>query len=125
MLRVGENLRHALSEILTRGELDDKLPPGATVTVSAVDVSPDLRHADMFVMPMMGAQEAAVLDALNASTGALRTRLAGMVRMKYMPKLVFRLDVSFDEADRIETLLRSDRVRQDLKDEDNGPASDR
>lgn len=125
LLRVGENLRHALSEILTRGELDDILPAEAAVTVSAVEVSPDLRHADVFVVPMMGVQEKAVLEALNGAAGALRTRLAGKVRMKYMPKLVVRLDTSFKEAERIEALLKSDRVSQDLKDEDDGAASDR
>ncbi len=127
LLRVGENLRHALSEIMARGELDDSLPTGATVTVSAVKVSPDLRHADVFVMPILGAQENAVLDALNRDAGSLRTRLAGMVRMKYMPRLVFRIDPSFAEADRIEALLRSERVQRDLKtgkDGGDGSASD-
>jgi len=127
LLRVGENLRHALSEIMARGELDDSLPAGATVTVSAVEVSPDLRHADVFVMPILGAQENAVLDALNRDAGSLRMRLAGMVRMKYMPRLVFRIDPSFAEADRIEALLRSERVQRDLKtgkDGGDGSASD-
>jgi len=117
LLRVGENIRHALAEILARDEIDDPELSARSITVSAVEVSPDLRHADVYVVPLMGEGSEATLAALNRHAGAFQKALGRTVRMKYLPRPTFKLDTSFAEADRIESLLRSERVRRDL-DED-------
>lgn len=114
LLRVGEAIRHALAAILARDELRDPELSGAAITVSAVEVSPDLRHAEVFVMPLLGRNSEAVIAALNRNAPRLRAGVARAVTLKYLPRLVFRGDDSFDEAERVETLLRSERVRRDL-----------
>ncbi len=113
-LRVGEELRHALAHILERGELRDPLLAATPVTVTEVRVSPDLRQARVYVMPLGGSQQEAVVAALMRARGFLRRRLAGSVELKFVPDLVFRLDRSFDEADRIERALRQPEVARDL-----------
>lgn len=115
LLRVGENLRHALAEILAREEIHDPALKGRSITVSSVEVSPDLRHADVYVMPLMGEGSEATLAALNRHAGMFQNALGRTVRMKYLPRPTFKLDPSFAEADRIESLLKSDKVRRDLK----------
>lgn len=112
--RVNENLRHALSEILREEEIRDEDLMGVSITVTAVDASPDLRNARIFVEPLGGLNEEGVLKALNRHSAFIRGCLARKVAMKYLPRLVFAADSSFAEADRIEALLRSDRVRRDL-----------
>ncbi|WP_374762816.1 30S ribosome-binding factor RbfA [Yunchengibacter salinarum] len=119
LLRVGENVRHAISSILMRGDLTHPALEGASITVSEVRVSPDLRHATVFVMPLMGSDQAAVLDALNRLSGAIRGGVGRQVRMKYTPDLVFELDSSFDEASHIDTLLKDPHVAQDLAGDGN------
>lgn len=114
LLRVGEAIRHALAGIFARDELRDEELAGVAITVSAVEVSPDLRHAEVFVMPLLGRNSGAVIAALNRYAPRLRADVARTVTLKYMPRLVFRGDDSFAEAERVETLLRSDRVRRDL-----------
>jgi ribosome-binding factor A len=109
-LRVGEELRHALSEILSRAEIRDPDLAGISVTVTAVDISPDLRNATAFVLPLAGANQAAVVDGLNRVAKWLRGQIARRVRLRYTPALVFRLDQSFDNVDRIEALLRRPAV---------------
>lgn len=115
-LRVGEELRHALAHILERGELRDPLLAATPVTVTEVRVSPDLRQARVYVMPLGGSQQEAVVAALMRARGFLRRRLADSVELKFVPDLAFRLDRSFDEADRIERALRQPEVARDLPD---------
>ena len=114
LLRVGETLRHALSDILVREEVDDPDLAGVSVTVTEVRPSPDLRHATVFVQPLGGQQADDVVAALNRHAAFVRGHLGRQVRLKYLPALKFKLDESFGEADRIEKLLASDRVKRDL-----------
>ena len=118
LLRVGENLRHALAEILAREEVPEPALKGRSITVSAVEVSPDLRHADVYVLPLLGENSDAVLPALNRQAGAFQRALGRRIRLKYIPRPAFKLDPSFAEADRIESLLKSEKVRRDLDDGD-------
>ena len=117
-LRVGEQLRHALAEVLMRGEVHDDVLARHSVTVTEVRMSPDLRHATAFVKPLLGADEATVLKALRTNTAYLQRAVAGRVKLKYAAKLRFMVDESFDEGSHIDTLLRNPRVAQDL--DDNG-----
>lgn len=115
-LRVGEAMRHALAEMLARGALRDPVLEGRIVSVSEVRVSPDLRHATAFVMPVGGsaADEAAVLKALNDHAREIRQVLARAVNTRYAAEIRFRVDKSFAEGARIDALLRSPRVKRDL-----------
>lgn len=126
-LRVGEELRHALAHILERGEVHDPGLAGAPVTVTEVRVSPDLRNATAFIMPLGGSADAAAVEALTRAKGFIRRRLAEMVRLRIMPAFSFHLDASFDEAGHIEALLRRPEVARDLApeaEEDPGAAAD-
>ena len=114
VLRVGENIRHALSEILSRGEIRDEALNDVSITVTEVRCSPDLRNATIFVMPLGGLNEKEAVEALNANNKYIRGQLSKMVRMKYLPNLKFTSDFSFGEADHIGSLLKSDHVAQDL-----------
>ncbi|MCF8473400.1 MAG: 30S ribosome-binding factor RbfA [Emcibacter sp.] len=114
LLRVGENIRHALSDILARGEIRDPSLAGVSVTVTEVRCSPDLKNATIYVMPLGGVHEKEVVDGLNRCHKYIRGQLSHMVRMKYMPNLIFTSDSSFGEADHIEQLLHSPHVAQDL-----------
>jgi len=121
-LRVGEELRHALAHILERGEVHDPGLAGASVTVTEVRVSPDLRNATAFIMPLGGGADDDAVDALTRAKGFIRRRLAEMVRLRITPAFSFRLDASFDEAGHIEELLRRPEVARDLAPEDeNSP----
>ncbi|MGZ8995227.1 MAG: 30S ribosome-binding factor RbfA [Rhodospirillales bacterium] len=113
-LRVGEELRHALAHLLERGEVHDPGLAGAPVTVTEVRVSPDLRNATAFIMPLGGAADAAAVEALTRAKGFVRRRVAEMVRLRTMPAFSFRIDESFDEAGHIEALLRRPEVARDL-----------
>ncbi|MEX1147888.1 MAG: 30S ribosome-binding factor RbfA [Sphingomonadales bacterium] len=121
LLRVGEMLRHALAEVLARGDLRDPALEGVSVTVSEVRISPDLRHARVYVMPLGGHDTAVVLAGLNRSSGYLRGQVSHSVRLKYFPRFVFEIDETFDEADRIDALLRNPRVSRDLAAHHPGP----
>ncbi|KAA3450425.1 30S ribosome-binding factor RbfA [Mesorhizobium sp. Cs1299R1N1] len=120
MLRVGEQVRHALSETLQRGEIIDPLIENSVVSVSEVRMSPDLKIATAFVSPL-GAKDAdAVIEALNKHAKFVRGRVSGALRqMKYMPEFRFRLDTSFDNFARINDLLKSPEVARDLDSDDN------
>ncbi len=118
LLRVGENIRHALSEIFARGDIRDPALDGVSVTVTEVRCSPDLRNATIFVMPLGGVNEKDVVDALNRNRKYIRGQLSRMVSMKYLPQLTFTGDSSFGEADHIEQLLHSPHVAQDLNRDD-------
>ncbi len=115
LLRVGEQVRHALSDILMRGEVHDDVLASHSVSVTEVRMSPDLRHATVFVKPLLGADEAAVLKALRTNTAYLQRSVATRVNTKYAAKLKFLADESFDEGSHIDRLLRDPKVAQDLK----------
>lgn len=119
MLRVGEQVRHALSETLQRGEIIDPLIENSVVSVSEVRMSTDLRVATVFVSPL-GAKDAdAVVEALNKHAKFVRGRVSGALRqMKFMPEFRFKLDTSFDNFARINDLLKSPEVARDLGPED-------
>jgi ribosome-binding factor A len=114
LLRVGEQVRHVLSEVLMRGDVHDELLASHSVSVTEVRMSPDLRHATVFVKPLLGADEAAVIKALRTNTAYLQSQVARRVNTKYAAKLKFLPDESFDEGSRIDSLLRDPKVARDL-----------
>ena len=114
LLRVGEQVRHVLSEILQRGDVHDDTLQNHLVSVTEVRMSPDLRHATVFVKPLLGQDEEAVLKALRQNTAYLQREVAHRVRTKYAAKLKFLPDESFDESSHIDRILRSEKVAQDL-----------
>ena len=113
-LRVGEEIRHAIADILMRGELHSAALLGASITVSEVRVSPELKNATAFVMPLGGAQKEELLDALHDAAPEIRHLVSKRVKLRYMPRIHFRLDNSFDEAERINALLNKPEVARDL-----------
>ena len=115
VLRVGEQVRHVLSEILARGDVHDDILATHPVSVTEVRMSPDLRHATVFVKPLLGKDEEAVLKALRTNTAYLQREVAHRIRMKYAAKLKFLADESFDEASHIDKLLRDPKVMRDLE----------
>jgi ribosome-binding factor A len=117
LLRVGEQVRHVLSELLQRGEVHDDVLQSHLVSVTEVRMSPDLRHATVFVKPLLGQDEEAVLKSLRTNTAFFQREVARRVRTKYAAKLKFIADESFDEGTHIDRLLRSERVAPDLKTE--------
>jgi len=119
-LRVGEELRHALAQLLRPGELRDPVLFDANVTVTEVQVSPDLRNATAFLMPLGGADAADIVAALKRSAPFLKGRVARAVRLRHAPNLAFALDSAFDSAERIATLLQSEGVERDLRNKDDG-----
>lgn len=114
LLRVGEQVRHALSDVLMRGDVHDDVLASHSVSVTEVRMSPDLRHATVFVKPLGGADEAEVLAALKRNVRFLKGEVAHRVNTKYAADLKFLPDESFDEASHIDTLLRSPKVARDL-----------
>ena len=114
LLRVGEQVRHALSEILLRGDVHDDVLASHSVSITEVRMSPDLRHATVFVKPLLGADEAEVLAALKKHVRYLKGEVARRVNTKYAADLKFRGDESFDEGSHIDKLLRDPKVAQDL-----------
>jgi ribosome-binding factor A len=115
-LRVGEELRHALSHVLSRGELRDPALCGLNLTVTEVRVSPDLKNATAFVVPLGGGGLEAAVAALNRAAGFFRTRVAREVTLRHAARISFAPDRSFDEARRVREILERPRVRQDLLD---------
>lgn len=114
VLRVGEQLRHILSDILARGDVHDDVLTKQPVSVTEVRMSPDLRHATVFIKPLLGKDEEAVIKALRTNTAYLQKSVAARVRMKYAAKLKFLADESFDEASHIDALLRDPKVARDI-----------
>jgi ribosome-binding factor A len=114
LLRVGEQVRHALSEVLMRGEVHDPVLASHSVSVTEVRMSPDLRHATVFVKPLLGADEADVLAALKSNVKYLRGEVAKRVKLKFSAQLKFLADESFDEASHIDSILRRPEVARDL-----------
>jgi ribosome-binding factor A len=119
-LRVGEQVRHALADVLARGEVRDEVIESTVISVSEVRMSPDLKIATAFVAPLAAKDDDAVIKALAHNAKFIRGRVSGALRqMKYMPEFRFRLDTSFDNMAKIDSLLRSPEVARDLgKDED-------
>jgi ribosome-binding factor A len=113
-LRVGELIRHALAEMLTRGEVHDPVIEGHLITVPEVKMTADLRLATIYVMPLGGRDAEAVVAALERNKRYLRGEIARHVNLKFAPEIRFRIDERFDEAERIEKLLRTPAVRRDL-----------
>lgn len=118
-LRVGELIRHALSEMLARGEIHDEVLASHVITISEVRLSPDLRLATVYVMPLGGADIAPVLDAFERNRRYIRGEVAHAVNLKFAPDVRFREDQSFEEATRIDRLLDSERVRRDVKESES------
>jgi ribosome-binding factor A len=114
-LRVGETVRHAVAEILSQGGVHDPVLEGHLITVPEVRMSPDLKLATIYVMPLGGRDTDVVLAALEQNKKFLRGEVARRVNLKFAPDLRFRVDDRFDEAERIEKLLRTPAVRKDLE----------
>lgn len=114
LLRVGEQVRHALSDILMRGDVHDDVLASHNVSVTEVRMSPDLRHATVFVKPLLGADEDAVLKALRRNVRYLRGEVSRRVNTKYAADLKFLADESFEEGSHIDSLLRSPTIARDL-----------
>jgi ribosome-binding factor A len=125
MLRVGELVRHEMAALLSRGMIADPVLEGHVVTVPEVRMSPDLKLATVYVMPLGGKDVRPVLDALHRNKKLIRTELAHKVNLRYAPDVRFRVDESFEASSRIDALLNSPAVRRDLdKDEDGGEADE-
>ncbi|MBL8689835.1 MAG: 30S ribosome-binding factor RbfA [Rhodospirillaceae bacterium] len=113
-LRVGEEMRHAFVQLLASGEIHDPDLSGTMLTVTEVRMSPDLRNANIFFVPLGGEGGPQVLKALKRATPFIRRRLAEAVQLRVAPQLWFELDTSFESANRIETVLKDPQVRRDL-----------
>jgi ribosome-binding factor A len=122
LLKVGEQVRHILSELLLRQEVHDDVLSASSVSVTEVRMSPDLRVASVFVKPLLGANEEAVLKALRTNTAFFQREVAQRLKLRFAAKLKFVSDDSFDEASRIDRLLADPRVARDLG-PDEGEAS--
>jgi ribosome-binding factor A len=117
-LRVGELVRHALAAIFARGDIDDDALRGSVITVPEVRMSPDLKLASAYIMPLGGQHAEEIVAALNRHRKFIRGRVAPQLSMKFAPEVRFLVDDTFEEASRIDSLLRSDKVQRDLNDED-------
>ena len=117
MLRVGELVRHALAAMFARGEIEDDALRGAVITVPEVRMTPDLKIANAYIMPLGGLHAEEIVAALNRHRKFVRGRVAPQINMKFAPEVRFYVDDTFEEAGRIDSLLRSDKVQRDL-DED-------
>ena len=113
-LRVGELVRHSLAEMLTRGDVHDPVLESHMITIPEVRMSPDLKLATVYVMPMGGRDAQAVIDAFERNKKFLRGEVAHRVNLKFAPDIRFRIDERFEEAERIEKLLHSPEVARDL-----------
>jgi ribosome-binding factor A len=118
MLRVAELVRHTMSELLTRGSVSDAVLEGHVTTISKVQMSPDLKCATVFVLPLGSKDNDAVLAALDKHRKTFRAEVAGRINLKFAPDLRFRLDDSFDNGAAIDSLLNSPKVRQDTAKDD-------
>ena len=114
LLKVGEQVRHVLSELLARQAVHDEVLTARAVSVTEVRMSPDLRHATVFVKPLLGADEDNVLKALRTNTAYFQKEVAGKLKLRFAARLKFLGDESFDEASRIDALLADPKVQRDL-----------
>ena len=115
MLRVGEMIRHKLAELLVRGEIHDDVLASHVVSITEVRISPDLKLATAYVMPLGGKDTEAVIAALDKHKKFIRAEVAHTLNLKYAPDIRFREDESFDEVSRIDQLLHSEKVRRDVE----------
>lgn len=118
VLKVGERVRHILSELLARQEVHDDTVSAANIAVTEVRMTPDLRNAAVYVKPLLGKDEDTIVKALRQNTAFLQKEVAKRLGLKFAPKLQFRTDESFDEAERIERLLSDPKVARDLGEEE-------
>lgn len=114
LLKVGEQVRHVIADLLTRQQVHDEVLTARSVSVTEVRMSPDLRQAKVYVKPLLGADEDEVLKALRTNTAFFQREVAKKLKLKFAAKLQFWPDESFDEASRIDALLDDPRVRRDL-----------
>ena len=119
MLRVGELVRHALAGLFARGEIEDPELAGAVITVPEVRMSPDLKLASAYVMPLGGERAAEIVAALNRHQRFIRGRVAPEIDLKFAPEIRFFVDETFEEFGKIDALLKSDRVQRDLQHDDD------
>jgi ribosome-binding factor A len=119
MLRVGELVRHALASLFARAEIEDPELDGVTVTVPEVRMSPDLRIANAYIMPLGGEKATEIAEALNRHQRFIRGRIAPELDLKYAPEIRFHVDETFEEFGRIDALLKSERVARDLHPDDD------
>lgn len=118
LLKVGEQVRHAISDLLARQQVHDDVLTAHSVSVTEVRMSPDLRHAAVFVKPLLGLDEEVVLKALRTNTAFFQKEVAGRLKLRFAAKIRFLSDESFDEASRIDALLSDPRVRRDIDSEE-------
>ena len=123
MLRVGELVRHALAGLFARGEIEDDELSGAVITVPEVRMSPDLKLASAYVMPLGGARAKEIVAALNRHARFIRGRVAPEIDLKFAPEIRFFVDETFEEFGKIDALLRSDRVQRDLPGDDDADSN--
>jgi len=114
LLRVGEEIRHALAHVFERETFRDPALMGVSITVTEVRPSPDLRHARVYVVPLGGGDVKAIMEGLKRVKPFLRRRISEMIQMKFLPDLVFAHDTTFDQAEHIATLLHRPEVARDL-----------
>ena len=119
MLRVGELVRHALAGLFARGEIEDDLLAGKVLTVPEVRMSPDLKLASAYIMPLGGEHAAEIVAALNRHQRFIRGRIAPELDLKFAPEIRFFVDETFEEFGKIDAILRSDRVQRDLHPDDD------
>ena len=115
MLRVAELIRHSMADLLTRGTINDPVLEGHVVTVPRVKMSPDLKLASVYVMPLGGKAATEVIAALDRHKKYLRTEIAQRINLKFAPEIRFKIDDSFDNVAKIDALLNSEKVKQDLQ----------
>lgn len=115
LLKVGEQVRHVISDLLTRQEVHDEVLSAHSVSVTEVRMTPDLRQATVYVKPLLGADEEPVIKALRTNTAFFQREVAQRLKLKYAAKIRFMPDESFDEASRIDALLADPRVTRDLE----------
>ena len=121
-LRVAEQVRHILVEVLRQCHFRDPilLNSGDRITITSVDIGPDLKHAAAYIMPLGGKNTEEFLDALNKASTYIRSEVARRLKdLRYMPKITFKIDNTFDEADRINNLLRHEKVQRDISKSDD------
>lgn len=116
LLKVGEQVRHVISELLARQQVHDETLTSHTVSVTEVRMTPDLRQANVYVKPLLGVDEEVVLKALRTNTAFFQREVAQRLKLKFAAKIRFRSDETFDEASRIDALLNDPRVKRDLDD---------
>lgn len=119
MLRVGELVRHALAGVFARGEVEDPALAGAVITVPEVRMTPDLKLANAYIIPLGGERADEIVEALNRHRKFIRGRVAPELDLKFAPEVKFFVDNTFDEFGRIDALLRTERVQRDLHKDDD------